>query len=129
MKDKKTVGAPFPNKSEIVRVVYDFAVDGGSIKKYDALVASDKMIVKLRHAHVITAVDAVGAIAISLGSVANEDEFLDGVLKAAMTIGAVLPSAGGNVLLAAGEKIIMDLAASAATVGKIEFVFEVVKAN
>lgn len=129
MKDQKKVGAPFPNASEMVRVVYDFAVDGGAIGDLAALVATDKVVVSLKHAHVLAAVTSEGAITVSLGSEATGDEFMDGTLKAALGIGVVLAGEGGRVLLAVGEKIELALGVADATAGKIEFVFEVTKAN
>jgi hypothetical protein len=83
----------------------------------------------MKHAHVLTAVTSTGDIEVSLGSESEGDEFLDGALKAALTIGDVLEGEGEKVLLTEGDKVELDIAESAATAGKIEFVFEVIKAN
>jgi hypothetical protein len=128
LKDKKDVGAPFPNQKEYVRVVYDFAKDGGAIGDLTILKASEPIIVKMSHYHVLTAVDAVGAIEVSVGKGTSGTQFLNGVLKAALAINTVgAPTAA--VRLAKDEIINLDIAESAATVGKVEFVFEVMKSN
>lgn len=129
MKDKKTIGPSFPNAAEIVRVVYDFAVDGGAIGALDAIEATDTCVVSMKHAHVISAVTSDGAVEFSIGSEANTNEFLNAEVKADLAENDVLSSVGSKVRLVSGDKIQLDIAVAAITAGKVEFVFEVVKSN
>lgn len=128
IQDAKIIGAPFPNKKEYVRAVYDFAVDGGAIGDLTILTASEPVIVKLSHFHVVEAVTSAGDIEVSVGKGASGDEFLNSVLKAALGINVVDASAT-PVRLVADDIINLDIAAAAGTAGKIEFVFEVMKSN
>ena len=130
MKDKKTVGAPFPNAVEIVRVVYDFAEDGGATSgTLDILEASDNIIVKMRHAHVVAAATSSGSATVSVGKGSSGDEFLDGQAVAGLTLDAALEGEGSAVYLEDGDKIEQNVGVAALTAGKIEYVFEIVKAN
>jgi hypothetical protein len=127
--DKKIVGPSFPNAVEVVRVVWDFAVDGGAIADYDVLEASAECIVKLRHAHALTALESSDAINIDLGKGDGGVEFMSNALKASLAGNLCNVGTGAAVYLAAGNKIVMGIEAYAATAGKVEFVFEVIKAN
>lgn len=130
MKDKKFVGAPFPNAAEIVRVVYDFAEDGGATAgTLELLEAKEKIAVKLKHAHVLAAATSAGSATVSVGKGSSGDEFLDAQAVAGLTLNAALAGEGGVVYLAAGDKIEQNIATAALTAGKIEYVFEVIKAN
>ena len=129
LKNKKFVGPSFPNGMEIVRVVYDFAQDGGAIADYDVLEATDACIVRVKHIHALAEVTSADATNIDLGKGDGGAEFLSNALKASFGTNAVQTGvAGAAVRLAAGEKIVMGVEAFALTAGKIEFCFEVVKA-
>jgi hypothetical protein len=125
--DKKIVGAPFGNASELVRVTYDFAVDGGAIKDYDLLEASGNLLVELVNADVKAAVTSADAILFDLGKGDGGGEFWTDVVKGTLTLDAQVSSetAGKIVELADGEKIVMGIEAFAATAGKITFTFRV----
>lgn len=128
VKDAKISGAPFPNQKEYIRVVYDFAKDAGAIGDLTLLTASEPIIVKMSHYHVISAVDAVGALEFSVGKGTSGTQFLNGVLKAALGANVVGAPAAA-VRLIKDEIINLDIAVSAVTTGKVEFVFEVMKSN
>jgi hypothetical protein len=123
--DKKVVGAPFGNASEIVRVTYDFAVDGGAVADYDVLEADSNILVQLVTADVKTAVTSADAILFDLGKGAGGGEFWTDVVKGTLLLDAQVVSevAGAVVELADGEKIVMGIEAFAATAGKITFTF------
>jgi hypothetical protein len=127
--DKKIVGASFPNEVKVVRVTYDFAVDGGAIKDYDVLEADSDCIVKLLGAHAISAVTSADAVNIDLGKGDGGVEFLSNALKATFAENLVNTGTGAAVFLASGEKVVMGVEGFTITAGKIEFIFEVVKAN
>jgi len=129
LKDKKTVGPSFPNATELVRVKYDFAADGGAIADYDVLEATDACVVKLKHIETLDAVLSADAINIDLGKGDGGVEFLSNALKASFATGSVQSGVAGAVVrLAKGEKIVLGIEAFAATAGKFEMVFEVTKA-
>jgi len=127
--DKKVVGAPFSNEAQLVRVTYDFAVDGGAIADYDVLEADGDILVEFLVADVKTAVTSADAILFDLGKGAGGGEFWTDVLKGTLILDAQVPSevAGAFVELADGEKIVMGVEAFAATAGKIQFLFRVYK--
>ena len=129
LKDKKIVGPSFPNAAEIVRVTYDFAKDGGAIGDYDVIEADSECIVKVKHILCKDAILSADAVNIDLGKGDGGTEFLSNALKASFATNAVQTgTAGAAVRLAAGEKIVLGIEAFAVTAGKVEFVFEVVKA-
>ena len=128
LKDKKVAGAVFANDAEIVRVVYDFTKDGGAVANYDVLVADSACVVSLKHMAVKTAVTSGGSMTLDLGKGAGGTEFFSNKAVAALTANSIhVTSAPAAVRLASGEKVVMALEVAAATAGKVEMVFEVVK--
>jgi hypothetical protein len=125
--DKKVVGAPFGNSSELVRVTYDFSADGGAIADYDVLEADGPLLVELVNCDVKTAVTSSDAILFDLGKSSGGTEFWGDVVKASLSLDAQVPSetVGKIVELADGEKIVMGVEAFAATAGKFTFTFRV----
>jgi hypothetical protein len=128
LKNKKIVGPTFPNGIELVRVIYDFSVDGGAIADYDVLEAETPCTVKVRHIQALAEVTSADATNIDLGKNDGGVEFLSNALKASFGTNAVQGGVAGAVVrLAAGDKIVMGIEAHALTAGKVEFVFEVVR--
>lgn len=125
--DKKVAGAGFSNEVQLVRVNYDFAVDGGAIADYDVLVADSACVVELSHVVGLAAVTSGGAVTVSLGKGAAGVEFLNAVLKATLGLNSLSFPATKAVVLAAGEKISLGVAVAAITAGKLEMVFRVYK--
>lgn len=129
LKDKVTTGPGFTNAVEVVRVVYDFTKDGGAVADYDVLEADAACVVSLKHMLVKTAATSGGAMVLDLGKGAGGTEFFSDKAVAALTLNSVhMPSAPVGVYLADGEKIVLGIEAFAATAGKLEMVFEIVKA-
>jgi hypothetical protein len=123
--DRKYVGPQNNKDIEIVRVVWDFAVDGGEVEDNVVLTATGACVVKLNHVNVLTAVLATGgACAMSLGKGTGGVEFMSAVAKTTLVLDYVVGSTG-VVKLAAADTISMRTATNAATAGKLEFVFEV----
>jgi len=127
--DKKYVGAQFEKDAEIIRVRYDFSVDGGAVKDYDVLEASGKCIVRFEYAHVSTAVTSADALVADLGKGDGGTEFWSDKGKAALSLEALVLADTANtcVELEAGEKVVLGIEAFAATAGVIDFVFSVYK--
>lgn len=126
--DVKTQGAGFGNAMEVVRVVYDFSVDGGTVADYDVLVADSSCVVKLLHMSVKTAVTSGGSLVLDLGKGVGGTEFFSDKAVAALTLDSVhCTSAPAAVQLDSGEKIVMGIEGAAATAGKLEMVFGLMK--
>ncbi len=123
--DAKTVSAPFSNVSELVRVTYDFAVDGGAIADYDVLIADGNLLVKLVNVDVVAAVTSGGAVALDLGKSAGGADWWSDKLKAALTLDLQVPGSLTLIELADGEKIVLGVEAETITAGKLTFLFEV----
>jgi len=87
--DKKLGGAGFSNAKELVRVVYDFAVDGGAVADYDVFEADADCVVSLKHMAVKTAVTSGGSLVLDLGKSAGGTEFFSDKAVAAMTLNSV----------------------------------------
>jgi hypothetical protein len=108
--------------------VYDFSKDTGAVADYDVLEADSACVVSLKHMAVKTAVTSGGSLVLDLGKSAGGTEFFSDKAVAALTANSIhVTSAPAAVRLASGEKIVMGIEAAAATAGKLEMVFEVVK--
>ena len=92
LNNKKTIGAPFSNSIEIVRVIYDFAVDGGAIGTLEALEAQDNLVIHGFYAKGITVLDSTAdgsSIDVGIQS-GNVDILLDGVVEATFAADAII---------------------------------------
>ncbi|MEM5807975.1 MAG: hypothetical protein QW818_02480 [Candidatus Aenigmatarchaeota archaeon] len=128
LKDMKKVGGGFRNEVELVRVVYDYTLDGGAVGNYDVLTAESPCVVTLRHAAVKTAVTSSGSMTIDLGKGVGGTEFFNNKPVASLTLDSLhLTSAPAAVRLAPGDKVVMALETAPATAGKLEMVFEVTR--
>ena len=73
--NKKKIASPFSNEAELVRVTYDFSVDGGAVADYDVLESVGACLVELVNIDVETAVTSGGALVMDLGKGAGGTEF------------------------------------------------------
>lgn len=143
LKDAKTVGAGFPNRSEIVRVVYDFAKDGGIATAVDALIADGAIVIKHFHLNVLTTCTGDNGT-LDIGVVGNTDILAKAIPVASLVAGAFFAPVTEITLsegtpntavmvdplplkLADAAKILIETNTTAFTAGKIELVFEVCK--
>jgi len=128
LKGAKTVGAPFANAKEIIRVMYDFTVDGGEIEDNTVLTADGIILVKCVGVYVHVA--PVGATAtLELGKGTTGAEFISAEAIATFTLASFYASESANYLkLANAEVINFGIATAAFTAGKLEFIFEVLQA-
>lgn len=145
--NKKTVGGPFPNASELIRVRYDFANDAGAQGAYDVLVADGALIVKDFYAVVKTTCTGTGAT-VKVGPTGDDSRFVtttagavanltaNAVLRAVPVVAISLSEGTPNTethtvtprvpwRLADGEKVLMTIGTADLTAGAIEFVMEV----
>ena len=128
LKNAKVVGAPFSNKNEIVRVIYDFAVDGGEVEDNTVFTADGVVLVKCIGAYVHTAPVGVGAT-IELGKGATGAEFISAEAITSFPLAGFYASEShAFIRLANTEVINIGIATAALTAGKIEFIFEICQA-
>lgn len=128
LKGAKTVGAPFDNVVEVVRVMYDFSVDGGEIEDNTVMTADGELLVRCVGAYVHVAPVGVGAT-IDLGKGAAGVEFISTEAITSFTLAGFYASeSAAFVKLATSEIINLGIATAALTAGKIEFIFEVAQA-
>lgn len=121
-----TIGPVFRNESFVKRVVYDFAVDGGSVGALDLMTAGSDLVIKSAHAYVKTACTSGGSATVAFGITGSTTAFVDATAGAVanLTANAVLGAAEPPIRLASGNKVLMTIGTAALTAGKIEFVIE-----
>ena len=128
--DHKTgVGAPTSIGRDMYVVTYDFSVDGGaSADTYDLLTFQDALAIRLVACRVRTAVSGTSST-ISLG-VAGGSEMFSTVAEATFAEGAIVNQgdAGEFYKVEDGEKVSMAIGTADLTAGKLEFLFETIKA-
>lgn len=133
---RKIVGAPFSNAEEIVRVRYDFSLDGGATGDLDVLEADGEILIVDHWAVVKTTCTSGGSAALSTGISSDKDYGLDSEAVAGLVANAVLrtvlvegtPNAKRWPLrLADGEKITQTIETAALTAGVVEYVFKIAK--
>ena len=128
LKDAKTIGASFGNEERWVKVVYDFDKDTGAVADYDVLTASEDIIVTDFYAKVITAATSAGALVVDLGVGAGGVHLWSDKAVADLSIGTVHKAdALHKTKVAKDSKIVLGLEAFAATAGKIELNFKIIK--
>lgn len=134
---KKTIGAGFSNEIEVVRVRYDFSVDGGATGDLDLLEADGELLITDHWAVVKTTCTSGGSAAVSTGISSDKDYGIDSAAVADLTANAVhrtvlvegTPNAKRWPLrLADGEKITQTIETATLTAGVIEYVFVCCKA-
>lgn len=129
LKGAKTVGAPFDNAVEVVRVIYDFDIDGGQVEDNTVLTADGVVLVRCVGAYVHTALTSGGSATVDLGKGTTGVEFISTEAYTSFTLAGFYASeSAAFVKLANAEVINMGVATAALTAGKVEFIFEVCQA-
>ena len=135
-------GATFGNEEKVVRVVWDFAKDGGAVGALDILEATDDILITGFATVVKTQVLSAGALTLAVGPTGSLTKFLTATqgAKAELTAGAALfplEASGENAtswdptlphLVEKGDKIVQAIGAAAATAGKVEYMIKYVRA-
>jgi len=129
-----TLGGGFRNKPEIINTVYDFSVDGGTIKSYVmTAAASEDLLVKLVGMRVDTAITSTGAATLTVGNSDTAAAYVTTQGKATFTLNSfITPEActtgtEGFVKLASGSTLTCAPATEVFSAGKVTFVWEVLK--
>ena len=129
LKGAKTVGAGFDNAVEVVRVVYDFSVDGGQVEDNTLFTADGALLVRCIGTLVETAFTSGGSATIDLGVGTSGVQFNSATAVASYSANALVASAtNAFVRMASGDVMNMGVAVAALTAGKCEFIFEICQA-
>ena len=135
----QVMGNLFNNVEETVRIVYDFAVDGGATGAYTLATIPDMCVITHAHATVKTACTSGGSATVIWGTNGTTNLFMNTTqgAVASLTANAVVvpPAVEGApnalplpVRMAAGTTLVATIATAALTAGKIEFVVNYMKA-
>lgn len=139
----KSIGPAFQKEEEIVRVVYDFAADGGAMSALDIMTAASDIIITSFHAYVKTAGVSGGSATLKVGITGDDDVFMTTTQGAVanLTLGAmiapvpVLTEGTPNTIamplpvkLASGAKVLQTIGGATLTAGKVEYVLKYVSA-
>ena len=129
--NNKKIGTPFGNEEKVIKVVYDFAKDGGAIGTFDLFTASQACIITGFHMVVQTACTSGGAATVSAGYTGAVAGLLTATAVASLTANAVFGENGAFdqvKRLASGETAGISIATAALTAGKIEMTLKIQKA-
>ena len=133
LKSSKNVGSPFTNALEVIKVTYDFAVDGGAQGALDVLVAEQNCV--LTDFYLVVETACVGAtMVLDVGITGDTNLLLADVAVASLAINTLhkptIVDGTPNVLpmpakLASGAKVLMEIKTAALTAGKFHMYFTV----
>lgn len=125
----KTVAAGYGNDQDIVRVTWDYDVDGGAAAALNLITASGDVLVKEFHAIVKTAVASSGSLTL-IGGIAggDTDAAFSSVPASTLALDYVIQQASTvPFLLSDGESVAQTIGTAPASAGKIEYVFSLMK--
>lgn len=135
----KKIGPAFKKEEEVVRVVYDFSVDGGATGALDIFEASSDVIITHFHSVVKTTATSGGSATLKVGVTGDDDAFMtttQGAVANLTASSAIFPPAVEGtpntlplpVKLASGAKVLQTIGTAALTAGKVEYVLKYVVA-
>lgn len=129
VKNKKVVGAEFPNGVQLVRAIYDFSVDAGAASSLDVFEASQDCVILGAYGKVLTTCTSGGAATVALGIDSDPDTLIDETAVASLVAGFLAPpiAAVCPVKLASGSIVKSTIATATLTAGKIEYVLLIAK--
>jgi hypothetical protein len=129
VKNAKTGLSAWGNEKNRIRVVYDFAKDGGAQGNLDLATFSEAVLITDCIAIAKTGVTSGGSATVSVGQVSDEAGVIAATAKASLAAGLVAwPAArdASHVIPAAG-KLVMAIGTADLTAGVIEFIIEYVR--
>lgn len=123
----KTFGRGFSNEVQMVKLVYDFANDGGEADDTITLGTTDgKILVLDSRVHVETACTSGGSATVAVGILGGDvDAFLDttsGAVASLVDDYVASETAGQGLVVASGGKVSLDIATADLTAGKINVI-------
>lgn len=130
----KTAASPFSNEEKVIKVVYDFAVDGGATGQLDLITADGDLVVTGFHGVVKTTCTSGGSAVVEVGDTNDDDMYAASLAVAGLTAGTVIKptvvEGTPNVIpfprkLADGESLKMKIETATLTAGVIEWTFKV----
>lgn len=122
--DYREVNA-FHNESLLVRKVYDFTKDGGSIAVFDLMKMNAAMVIEESYVNVKVAVLSGGAPTVQIGIKGGDtDALMVATVKANLLINTTIDGAAASkrLYVAKDAVISLEVKVAALTAGKIELV-------
>lgn len=111
---------------EIVKMVYDFSVDGGAVSFLQGCQAGQQLVVNKAYMKVQTTCTSGGSATVSVGQTGGVASLVAATAVASLTAGAVIAgvaaTGAGGIKIAAADYLGLDIAVAALTAGKIEVV-------
>lgn len=129
VKNAQKVGQVFGKSRDIVRVIYDFATDGGGATGDGTLLtAENDVLVRMIGTKTITAAASGGSATLDVGVGTTGQEYEAAGLVASYSLGAFIQGdVAGFTKVSSGSVVNFGLNTATLTAGKIMFIFEVVK--
>lgn len=112
----------FSGNAEWVRLVYDFAKDGGAVGALDLAEAGEDMVLMDAMTKVKAACTSGGAATLIVGRTGDTDAILASTAVAALTLGSVHAgdAASRQKKMVSGDKLLMTIGTAAFTAGQLE---------
>lgn len=112
----------FSNEAQLIKVVYDFAVDGGAVGALDLFEAKEDMVIHSAKVKIKTTFTSGGLATLIVGQTGDTDSIMPSLAVASATAGVVkhADAACLALKLASGDKVLMTIGTAAMTAGKME---------
>jgi hypothetical protein len=126
-KNHQTVGPDFANKVEVIKVVYDFAVDAGAVGTIKLLTFAKKCVIVRANTHVVTACTSGGSATVKIGTTGDDDAVIDTTdgAVASLTLDKLYAGKTLPTKVAAADVLNLVIGTAALTAGKIAVTLEV----
>ncbi len=136
---QKDIGKTWSNEEQVLKVRYDFSVDGGATGALDIFEALEDVIITGFHSVVKTAATSGGSATLKVGITGDDDLFMTTTQGAVanLTLGAAIFPAvvegTPNVIacpvkLASGAKVLQTIGTAALTAGVVEYTIKYMSA-
>lgn len=109
---------------ELIKITYDFAVDGGAVGSLTLFTPKQDMIVHKAVMKVKTACTSGGSATVSVGVTGSVASYVAATAVASLTANAIISGVStwgaGGIRAVADTAVVLDIAVAALTAGKIE---------
>ena len=109
---------------ELLKITYDFAVDGGSVASLTLFTPKQDMVIHKAIMKVKTACTSGGSATVSVGAVGSVAAYVAATAVASLTANAIITGVAtrgpSGIRAVADTAVVLDIATAALTAGKIE---------